>query len=1373
MKYKIPGSLIERINNKQVVIFVGAGLSINAGLPSWKELIDLILVKIQEHEPNYESYQIALNNKAMSPLDVLKKIENKKVHIIRAFYDIMNDYKSATPTVIHALLKDISTQIITSNYDCLLEKQLTEFETVIHTNDLKLQKLRNSEYVQYIFKIHGDIENAQECILLPSQYKKHYSEKENSATITLKNIVSSKSILFVGFSLSDPYINKILDDFRDIFNNYDNEHYVITSEPDKSWGNNIYPLIIESYKETENILQAIIQLTRDKKIPSKKSHDYKISDTQPIGWGSVRRINDISFSTNTISLPNVYVTRNLESSIIKTVNKYKNTSSIIAIIADAGFGKSSILWKANEIFSDKTNDFKCFFYTASELISYFENGTLQQLINESLISYKDYKTLNIKNIFILDTFDVLINQKTICQQIMIFLQGLAKLNFCILLSSRKKEINQVNLQLITPNVVPLYLSEYDDKIEFPAAIRSHCQAFYQNITYSAEEINAQVIRLENAVSSNRRIKDVCLNPLKLRMLFELYAPNSIPEDINTYSLYVEYWNYKVKMDNRGYKESYDTRDLSSAVMFLANFMFLIGAPVVSKTQLSQLMIDGRILKSDIIVLLSRNILIEKDNSIEFFHQTFFEFAAAQFLSKKVSISELLQLLYSPHESKDYFKLPVYEQLLLIYLELTPSKLTANSKINELINTDSIELQNLFLYVHIHSTCGLNIVHDWLLSQIKSTNNSQNNFLKSYINSLYNIGAKRSQEVKEVIEYAWNPNSWQDIEPLIGAFQWLAQNNWEQCNYVIKKYNVIKSVLSLVPSKGTVIESKIISILRYGLQTSRKFVFHNIISICNMLEPQGKLQFLEFFNENITIFIDIEEKDIRQLNEILLGMVQQQDAQGLRKCAKILASMWDTYPFLRLTIKVVEKFEKEKRQLCIAAYCFSKGEWSLVLKNTILVSITSKEPELLHDYLNYFFLETDLLDISSNKSGQDAIKYILQLLNADNNKITVIANFIRVAYINNNNVIKLLYEYFDKLSIEDWINPFKGYKRLLPIALVENIQNATIAHNKICLRPNDHVEDIRLINHTLLNLPFSEKNFLIILKQAKVTHSSAYIFQYIEKYPIKNYKSLLVSESEILEKIVTLSRTSLKSKERAFGYKLLQKLVQQNLCASPHTQIVLAWINNEERHDVVLNIVKLLPFCLDKIDYSDTSLGVLIDLATQFTSSEAEIILITIQSLLKKDSYMSSLSPEVREKLFNFASYSYDNRTKNHSVNRLSLLGYLIKYYISYDLEYANKIAFNLVNSDTINCLKTKQMRTLTSMLKKPFLLLFKQLNDELFHDYYKLLEGSNQELNYFITRMICNSQHPNLDRYLHKITENRRITRRCKQIIHDYKKHIL
>lgn len=71
---EIPKALIERIEKKQVVVFVGAGVSMNAGLPSWGGLIEAILDGIGEREPKRDKYKTGLKDEILTPLDVLTKI---------------------------------------------------------------------------------------------------------------------------------------------------------------------------------------------------------------------------------------------------------------------------------------------------------------------------------------------------------------------------------------------------------------------------------------------------------------------------------------------------------------------------------------------------------------------------------------------------------------------------------------------------------------------------------------------------------------------------------------------------------------------------------------------------------------------------------------------------------------------------------------------------------------------------------------------------------------------------------------------------------------------------------------------------------------------------------------------------------------------------------------------------------------------------------------------------------------------------------------------------------------------------------------------------------------------------------------------------
>ena len=58
----IPKPLIEKINKNQIVIFVGAGLSMGSGLPSWKQLIINILEEIGHKESKSQKFKIALDD---------------------------------------------------------------------------------------------------------------------------------------------------------------------------------------------------------------------------------------------------------------------------------------------------------------------------------------------------------------------------------------------------------------------------------------------------------------------------------------------------------------------------------------------------------------------------------------------------------------------------------------------------------------------------------------------------------------------------------------------------------------------------------------------------------------------------------------------------------------------------------------------------------------------------------------------------------------------------------------------------------------------------------------------------------------------------------------------------------------------------------------------------------------------------------------------------------------------------------------------------------------------------------------------------------------------------------------------------------------
>ncbi len=252
----ITDQLITKISQNNVVIFVGAGLSMQAGLPNWNSLVEKILDGISAKEPKSEKIKSALKDDVLTPLEALTKISSFREDAIEILEKEIRHFDYINPTSTHFKLGKISNHIITTNYDELLEKALPNFEKISYSNDFKVAHL--SKYTQSIFKIHGDIHEPNKCVLFPSEYEELYSTEEKSAIFELKKIISDKSILFIGFSLSDPYINYILEYITDLYSGFSPDHYIITRSKGQNWSKRINPIIIETYEEQEDLIDKLI-----------------------------------------------------------------------------------------------------------------------------------------------------------------------------------------------------------------------------------------------------------------------------------------------------------------------------------------------------------------------------------------------------------------------------------------------------------------------------------------------------------------------------------------------------------------------------------------------------------------------------------------------------------------------------------------------------------------------------------------------------------------------------------------------------------------------------------------------------------------------------------------------------------------------------------------------------------------------------------------------------------------------------------------------------------------------------------------------------------------------------------------------------------
>lgn len=212
--------LIEAMNNESLIIFVGAGISQNSGMPGWGELIEplkkeLKELELDETENNYlKIAQYYYDN--FEPEQYEKRIEQ--------IFGNLEDYQ---PNAIHELIEAIAPEhIITTNYDFLLEEQLnlteTKYSVIAADTDIPLANPKHQ-----IIKMHGDFKH-NNIVLKENDYTR-YSGNFPKMSELIKSYLMNRTVLFIGYSLSDSTFNALLDNILKSFGSNAKKHYYFTA----------------------------------------------------------------------------------------------------------------------------------------------------------------------------------------------------------------------------------------------------------------------------------------------------------------------------------------------------------------------------------------------------------------------------------------------------------------------------------------------------------------------------------------------------------------------------------------------------------------------------------------------------------------------------------------------------------------------------------------------------------------------------------------------------------------------------------------------------------------------------------------------------------------------------------------------------------------------------------------------------------------------------------------------------------------------------------------------------------------------------------------------------------------------------------------
>lgn len=204
--------------NNRLVVFVGAGVSKNSGIPLWGDLIRRIAENLNYDNCSKCGKKLSECNKEsctdrykFSQDEFLRIPEYQYIEDKSKYENLITETLggSQEPNDLNkSIIRLLPHHIITTNYDTLLEdagEVNNQLYTVISKD--KDMLLNNSEH--YIIKMHGDIKDMDSIVLKESDYI-NYEQSHVLISTYIRSLLIDHSFLFVGYSLNDYNLKLII-----------------------------------------------------------------------------------------------------------------------------------------------------------------------------------------------------------------------------------------------------------------------------------------------------------------------------------------------------------------------------------------------------------------------------------------------------------------------------------------------------------------------------------------------------------------------------------------------------------------------------------------------------------------------------------------------------------------------------------------------------------------------------------------------------------------------------------------------------------------------------------------------------------------------------------------------------------------------------------------------------------------------------------------------------------------------------------------------------------------------------------------------------------------------------------------------------------
>jgi hypothetical protein len=267
--------LKEAFNNGNLNFVLGAGISSEFGIPSWDNLLQRLLMTTIEQETDKALVLSKFFSKIFNPSSLIAgryleesfkddKIKNNFEKNVRdALYETYDE--NAHSLIVDEIIKFCLAPgnsanldgIITYNYDDIIETKLKGSNLDMPFESVFGQAINPDNNVLKIHHVHGflprngNIGNENKITLGEFVYHEQYSNTYSWNNIVQINKFRDKTCLFIGTSLADPNIRRLLD-IAKTQKKSTKFHYIFKKKTNKIWLKNSINKLIEENPEFKN-----------------------------------------------------------------------------------------------------------------------------------------------------------------------------------------------------------------------------------------------------------------------------------------------------------------------------------------------------------------------------------------------------------------------------------------------------------------------------------------------------------------------------------------------------------------------------------------------------------------------------------------------------------------------------------------------------------------------------------------------------------------------------------------------------------------------------------------------------------------------------------------------------------------------------------------------------------------------------------------------------------------------------------------------------------------------------------------------------------------------------------------------------------------